>query len=171
MNKAETLKILSVIKAAYPNFGSGDINAITNLWNQIFEDIPYSVVNAATLAFISSEIKGFPPSPGQINSLCHKMIDNENITESEAVTLILRATKNGIYGAEEEFKNLPPICQRIVVTPERLTDWAKLSEDEVNTVIASNLRRAYISQVKKDEEIKVIPNGIREQLENWKLLS
>lgn len=170
MNRAETLKILAVIKAAYQNFGIGDTVAITNLWQRIFEETPYKVVNAAVITFISSDTKGFPPSPGQINSLCHRIISNGEITESEAVALILKATRNGTYGAMEEFNKLPPICQRIVVNPERLTDWAKLPEGEVNTVIASNLRRAYISQLKKDEEIKYMPEAVRKQLKSLKMI-
>lgn len=170
MNRAETLKILAVIKAAYQNFGIGDTAAITNLWQHIFENMPYTVVNAAVMTFISSDIRGFAPTPGQINSLCSRVTGDGEITESEAVTLILKATRNGTYGATEEFNKLPPICQRIVVNPERLTDWAKLPEDEVNTVIASNLRRAYISQLKKDEEIKYMPEAVKKQLENLKMI-
>lgn len=170
MNRAETLKILSVIKAAYQSFGGSDTTAIINLWQRMLEDEPYELVNAAVMGFISSDTKGFAPVIGQIKAMCIKLMDDESLSEAEAVSLILKAAKNGLYGAREEFDKLPSICQRIVVSPERLADWAKLDEDEVNTVIASNLRRAYVSQAKKDEEIKALPNESKAMLGNLKMI-
>ena len=168
MNREETLKILASIKAAYPSFASVDFKATTNLWENIFEEIPYQIVNAAVIAFISSETKGFPPSAGQINSMCRK-ITHEEMNEHEAVTRIIDATKNGIYGYMDEFEKLPDICKKIVVHPERLRDWALLPKDEVQTVIASNLRHAFNSEKNRSDENMLIPKKIKDKLNDWKV--
>lgn len=157
MNDAETKKILASLTVAYPTLADDKALPRVNLWTAMFADEPYELVNAAVRTYIASDIKGFPPAIGKIKQLCINLSEADDISEAEAVALILKATRNGIYGSEEEFAKLPPVCQRIVVSPDRLKDWALLDSDEVNTVIASNLRRAYVSEKTRELEIKALP--------------
>ena len=67
MNRDEAKTILKTIVAVYPSFLQGRDAAITtNIWQTLFADEPYKVVEAALLAFFAQDVKGFPPSPGQI---------------------------------------------------------------------------------------------------------
>ena len=157
MNDAETKKILASLTVAYPTLADDKALPRVNLWTAMFADEPYELVNAAVRTYIASDIKGFPPAIGKIKQLCINLSEADDISEAEAVALILKATRNGIYGSEEEFAKLPPVCQRIVVSPDRLKDWALLDSDEVNTVIASNLRRAYVAEKAREQEIKALP--------------
>lgn len=157
MNDAETKKILAILTVAYPTLADDKALPRVNLWTAMFADEPYELVNAAVRTYIASDTKGFPPAIGKIKQLCINLSEADDISEAEAVALILKATRNGIYGSEEEFAKLPPVCQRIVVSPDRLKDWALLDSDEVNTVIASNLRRAYVAEKAREQEIKALP--------------
>ena len=157
MNDAETKKILASLTVAYPTLADDKALPRVNLWTAMFADEPYELVNAAVRTYIASDIKGFPPAIGKIKQLCINLSEADDISEAEAVALILKATRNGIYGSKEEFIKLPPVCQRIVVSPDRLKDWAQLDSDEVNTVIASNLRRAYVAEKTREQEIKALP--------------
>ena len=157
MNEADTKKILASLTVAYPSLADDKAIPIVRLWSSMFADEPYELVSAAVKTYIASDTKGFPPAIGKIKQLCISLLESENISEAEAVSLILKATRNGIYGSEEEFAKLPPVCQRIVVNPERLKDWALLDSDEVNTVIASNLRRAYVAEKTREQEVKALP--------------
>lgn len=157
MNDEETKKILASLTVAYPALADDKAIPRVRLWASMFADEPYELVNAAVKTYIASDTKGFPPAIGKIKQICLSLLESENISEAEAVSLILKATKNGVYGYEEEFAKLPPVCQRIVVNPERLKDWALLDSDEVNTVIASNLRRAYVAEKTREQEVRALP--------------
>ena len=110
MNRAETLKIFSVIKANYgnhfKNMPIADANAKVELWAEMFADVDYGLVGAAVKTYIASDTSGHPPNVGQINELIRKLTQPEEMTEQEAVHLILKAASNGYYGAEQEFEKL-----------------------------------------------------------------
>lgn len=64
MTKAETTKVLAILKAAYPNTFKGmsgeDANATVNVWAAQFSNIPVSVVMIAVNKLISTNV--FPPT-------------------------------------------------------------------------------------------------------------
>lgn len=70
MTQGETLKIMAVLQATYPNFYRGmtrqDAEGVVALWADMFAEDSYNTVAAAVRAFIASDSKGFPPVVGQI---------------------------------------------------------------------------------------------------------
>lgn len=70
MTRDETLKIMAVLKATYPNFYKDmtrrDGEGVVALWTDMFSEDSYNAVAAAVKAFIASDGKGFPPVVGQV---------------------------------------------------------------------------------------------------------
>ena len=70
MTRDETLKIMAVLKATYPNFYKDmtrrDAEGVVALWTDMFSEDSYNAVAAAVKAFIASDNKGFPPVVGQV---------------------------------------------------------------------------------------------------------
>ena len=70
MTRDETLKIMAVLKATYPNFYKDmtrrDAESVVALWTDMFSEDSYNAVAAAVKAFIASDSKGFPPVVGQV---------------------------------------------------------------------------------------------------------
>lgn len=70
MTRDETLKIMAVLKATYPNFYKDmtrrDAECVVALWTDMFSEDSYNAVAAAVKAFIASDSKGFPPVVGQV---------------------------------------------------------------------------------------------------------
>lgn len=70
MTRDETLKIMAVLKATYPNFYKDmtrrDAEGVVALWADMFAENSYNTVAAAVREFIASDIKGYPPVVGQI---------------------------------------------------------------------------------------------------------
>ena len=70
MTRDETLKIMAVLKATYPNFYKDmtrrDAEGVVALWTDMFSEDSYNAVAAAVKAFIASDSKGFPPVVGQV---------------------------------------------------------------------------------------------------------
>ncbi len=89
MNRIETIKITSVLYAAYPNHYSSMTKAVAEsmveLWQVCFAEDSYNCVGNALKAFILSDTKGFPPVPGQIKELMERLSgDTKMMSDMEA---------------------------------------------------------------------------------------
>lgn len=163
MNRSETVKIMAVLQAAYPQFyakqSPDDLQNIVTLWTDLFEDEPYPLVAAATKALIKTRTSTFPPGIGEINEKIRQISTPRELTEIEAWALVSKAIQNGTYGAKKEFETLPSILQCLVGSPRQIRDWAAMDESTVQSVVASNFQRSYQAQIKIEREYEALPPG------------
>ena len=166
MTRAETLKIMAVLKVAYPAYYSrmerADLEATVALWAEMFMDEPYDLVNVAIKSFIATDTDGYPPNIGKIKEAVRKILQPEQMTEQEAVSLIIKACRNANYNALREFEKLPEICQKLVGDPQQLKAWALMPAREVNTVVSSNLQRSYKVLAQREREIQALPSSVKQ---------
>ena len=52
----------------------------------------------------------------------------------------------------------------MVGAPEQLKAWSMVDQDELETVTASNFRKAYRTHVQREQEMERLPSAMREQL-------
>ena len=165
MNRQETLAIMGVLKAAYPNFYRGmtatDANAIVDLWTSMFIDDPVETVVAAVKALIAGDSKGYPPHIGAVKDYIAKITMPQTMTEAEAWALISRAIRNSLYNSEKEFDKLHPDLQRMVGSPSQLRDWAMMDVDTLQSVVASNFQRSYRAKSQQKKEYAMLPNDVK----------
>ena len=165
MTLEETLKVFSVLKANYPNFFKNisriDAEAQVNLWCEMFQDTPYELVGAAVKAYIAVDTDGYPPNVGKIKAQIRKLTQTEELSEQEAVNLIIKAASNSNYHSQEEFDKLPPILQKLVGSPSQLREWAVMDRDVVNSVVSSNLMRSYRVMAERERQQQALPNSIK----------
>lgn len=167
MTARETLKVLAILKAAYPQhfrgLTDGDINSITALWGAMFDREPYAEVEQAVKAHIATDSKGYFPVIGAIKEQISRMHRKDGaLTEHEAWELVRHALKNGYYGAQDEYAKLPADVQRILGGPSQLRDWSMLSDEQINTVIASNFMRSYRARAEYERDVDKLPEAIRQ---------
>lgn len=169
MNREETLAIMSVLKAAYPNYyrdmKKADAESVVGLWQTMFADEPAEIVAAAVKAHIATDVKGFPPHIGAIKDAIVKLTQPKQLTEMEAWGLVKEATRNSLYGAREEFDKLPPIVQRLVGSPNQLREWAMMDSEVVSSVVASNFQRSYKVRAASEREFLALPSDIKQTME------
>lgn len=169
MTGKEVLKILAIIKVAYPNsfknLTKADVQALTTLWERQFKDFSYDEVAMALDSIIASDTSDFMPSIGKIKEMIVKLKEPEMMTELEAWQLVKKALSRSGYYAKEEFDKLPPIIQKVIVTPNTLKQWAMEDTSNVNTVIASNFQRSYRAKAKAEKEMLMIPIEVRETMQ------
>ena len=162
MTVQETNKILALMVEAYPKFNEGRNPVMTSkLWSTIFQDDPYEWVEKAFMAFVATDTKGFPPSPGALKEKIQQLTATEEPTEIEAWGMVLKAISNGLYGAKEEFAKLPREIQEIIGSPDQIREWAGCYEDEVNTVIASNFQRSYRARAESRKLAMRLPESLK----------
>ena len=159
MTISETSKIMDILLTAYPKWGVDKHDALI-LWSQLFVDEPVEVVAAAVKTFITTDEKGFPPVIGQIKAIIAKAQVND-INELEAWDRIYQAISNGKYGALEEYNALPPILKKVVGSPRQINLWANTPDDELSTVVASNVMRAYRAELERAKFERSLPSDVR----------
>lgn len=168
MSKEETIKILGVIKVAYPNsfkdMSQADLKALVGLWVRQFEDYTYNQVLNAVDSIISIDTSPFMPSIGRIKEAMFKNSNKKDMTEFEAWNILYKAICNSGYHATEEFEKLPPLIKSIVNDPERLKEWGMMPSDTVNSVVASNFQRSYRARKKSFQEETLIPIAVKKAL-------
>lgn len=162
MTVQETGKVMDIIKGAYPNWNATKNTAL--VWAQMFVDDPVELVLAAVKSYIASDTKGFAPVVGQIKQIMTDL-QVSDMTEQEAWALVRKAISNGLYGAYEEFDALPPSLQRVVGSPEQLSEWAML-EDGLDTVVASNVMRSYRKVQERERFERALPSDVKLMLGN-----
>ena len=159
MTIQETAAIFRILQGAYPSWKPNKDTLAA--WSALFVDEPVEIVVAAVKAFIASDVKGFAPSIGQIKSIIHTPPDE--LSESEAWTLVYKAIQNGIYGCIVEFDKLPPLIQKVVGDPMQINAWAQLP-DGVSTVVASNFMRNYRTELERQRTDAAIPKDVKKVL-------
>lgn len=165
MTYEETLKIFAVMKANYHNFYKSmtriDAEAQVNLWFEMFQDTPYELVGMALKAFIATDTEGYPPNVGKIKEQIRKLTQKDEMTEQEAVNLILKACSNSLYNAQSEFDKLPPVLQRLAGSPNQLREWAMMESEVLNSVVSSNLMRSFKVVKERERQQQALPSSMR----------
>ena len=185
MDRTETIKIMAVLRAAYPQYyakqSADDLNGIVALWNEMFSDETYDVVAMAVKALIKTRVSTYPPGIGEITEKIMQITQPEQMTEMEAWALVRLAIRgasmdpssrlftNGVQSeqtsAEVNFDRLPPILQRLVHSPSQLAAWERLPNDEIETVIQSNFMRSYRARAKNEREYIALPSSVKTFME------
>ena len=163
MNHSETLRILSVLRAAYPAFykdmGRETLDGIVGLWQSMLADMPYGVVNAAIRALIAGDRKGYPPHIGAVMDHVRRLTAPSGPDEDQSWSRIERAVANSAYEAEKEFGRLPEELQQIVGSPAQLHAWSQMEREAFDTVVASHIRRSLRARIARQEEMALLPPG------------
>ena len=158
MDMKETRRILAAIQAIYPSFTKDrDPNVLSQVWQQVFVNTPYPLVNQALNAFIATDVKGFPPTPGALNAFIRKVQQLNGPTEDDAWIKVYKAISRGLYNSQEEFDKLPPDIQRIVGSPRMPFEWAHMDSDDVNKVIAAHFKRSWRAKQELKQDFLLIP--------------
>lgn len=171
MTRDETAKIIFLIMSSYPtaykNTSSDQIKALSLTWSAVLKEYSYSEVEQGLYVYMSTDTSGFPPAVGQlIDKIRLANTTEREVDALEAWVAVEKAVSNGLNNSVEEFKKLPPLCQKAVGTPEMLREWAAMDIDEFQTVEQSHFIRVYDTVKKREKECNRLPREIRERLEN-----
>lgn len=166
MDRSETLRILAVLKAAYPNFykdmNRGEGEGIVSLWTEMFSDEPYQLVAAAVKALITSSPNPFPPVIGQVKEKMQQLTKPDVMTEQEAWNRVFVCLNRCGYNYVEEFDRLPQDIKQVVSSPSQLHEWAMMDTPTLQSVVASNFMRSYRARAAANREYMRLPSDVRE---------
>lgn len=169
MTRDEVRKILTILKVNYPQSFKGwnkeQSEMFLDLWCEAFKDESVQVVVSAVKSIIYGDTREFAPNIGQVKNKIYNMTHQGILDEDAAWDLVSKAIRHGIYHAKEEFDKLPPEVQAGVGSPNQIHDWAQLSIEETQTVIASNFKRSYRARAKSKREYDMLPTETKAMIE------
>mgnify|MGYP000064121958 FL=1 len=181
MTYDETLKIMAVLKAAYPGYYKdmkrSEAEGVVALWQEMFAPDSYRDVALAVKGYIATDSSGFPPNIGQVRTALARLFRPPEMSEMEAWGLLRRAirgasTENwsrrmlpdgslGKTSAEENFSRLPPPPRARIGSPRQLAEWEMLGDGEINTVIQSNFMRSWRAFCAREQNMASLPETLK----------
>lgn len=165
MKREDVIKLMSVLRGAYPQFYR-DVDRqealdTISLWADMFAEDDAATVAAAVKALIATDSKGYPPHIGAVKAKIRQITTPREMTEAEAWGLVLRAVSRGIYNAQDEFEKLPETVKHIVGSPNQIREWAMMDADTVGSVVASNFQRSYRARAAANREFAALPSDVK----------
>ena len=168
VTRDETIELLMMVQAAFPNYKPPDKTVAVNTWFLMLADYPYQQVQMALKAYIATDTSGFAPSIGQIIDKMQMINSHTEQNEMEAWSLVSKALRNGNYKSREEFEKLPDLVKEAVGSPENIHNWAQSDIKSIESVIQSNFIKSYRLVVSRQKEIQKLPKEIKAMISDNK---
>ena len=142
------------IKTYFPRDNVLPTEKSMQLWYSELKDIPYQLAHTALRKYVSTN--KFAPTIADIREQVAELNNQneEELNETAAWSLVLKAIRRSTYYSNEEFAKLPPVVQRAVSSPRQLREWAMLEDvdGKTLTVIQSNFQRTFRAEQQRERE-------------------
>ena len=173
MTKKGVSQMLTMLRTMFPNsYSKADENdnmALLYLWDELLKEHEDQIVFIALKSWLSTNVSGFPPTPGMILAEIHKLTDEECMTEQEAWNLVKKAIRNcDMLDPSKEYDKLPDDIKALVGSSGTLLEWACMDTENLHTVVASNFQRSYRTKKNREKEYAAIPESVKKAIEGAK---
>lgn len=161
MERDDVLRILTVLKVAYPNFYKGMSKKEAEETILLYQDM-FAGDNPQTVVIAVKELVNTLKFPPTIADIKGKILELTRVKEdlTEAWEKVQRAISCGIYKSEEGFESLSPIGKKFIKTPSQLREIAMMDSDIVHSVVKGQFfKQAEILQKRDDEEKQMLPES------------
>ena len=164
MTREQFKVLVKAMKAVYTNPGFIPDQDAFDVWYSMLKDLDYAIASRAVQMHLQTEES--PPTVAGIRKQSAKLKADEtdDLNETAAWSLVLKAIRRSTYYSEEEFVKLPATVQRAVASPKQLREWATLEDvdGKTLTVIQSNFQRTFrVEQQRERERSKLSPDVLR----------
>jgi hypothetical protein len=161
MNRKEIINLLGIATANFPNLQQKDMTPTAVLWEKTLSDVPYDVAENAVIKVLATS--RFFPTIADIREAVGQITQPRTLDAMEAWGLIGEAIrKYGYTRQKEAMEFLPDDVGEMV---KRFT-WWELCMSETPDILRAQFRMAWETQSKRRNELKSLPTGIRDLLED-----
>ena len=154
MTREQFKVLVKAMKAVYTNPGFIPDQDAFDVWYSMLKDLDYAIASRAVQMHLQTEES--PPTVAGIRKQSVKLKADEadDLNETAAWSLVLKAIRRSTYYSEEEFAKLPATVQRAVASPKQLREWAMLEDvdGKTLTVIQSNFQRTFRAEQQRERE-------------------
>lgn len=137
MTREETIGILSILKASYPNFYKDltkkDAETTINLYTEMFSNTEASLVATAIKELIQHQ--SYPPTIADIKNKIDELTQPYEETEAELWEIYKKTIQSGYYGDRTEFDALPEAIKTYLGNnPNRINELGMMESSTFNSV-------------------------------------
>ena len=137
MTREETIGILSILKASYPNFykelTKKDAETTINLYAEMFSNTEANLVAIAIKELIQHQ--SYPPTIADIKNKIDELTQPYEETESELWEKYKKTIQSGYYGDRTEFDALPEAIKAYLGNnPRRINEIGMMESSTFNSV-------------------------------------
>lgn len=163
MTVAEMGRVFEYIQAGYPGaWKDANQQHVIALWAELFAQDDMHAVMMAVKAHVATSNR--PPTPADIKDELIRQRQGSG-SAIDAWNHIRKAISNSGYHAAEEYERLSPVEQRLAGSPHQLRDWAMMDVDTLDSVVASNVQRAYRACSEEEKRRLALPQSVAQEIE------
>lgn len=161
MTAQETLKIMSLIKTAYPKFGNGvDSKSVARLWHEMLNDLEYGRVQVALKRWIATE--KWPPSIAEIRSMASESTSGAVGDWTEGWSQVTTAIRKYGYLSESDALNSMDDVTRDCV---KAIGWQNICQSTEIGVERGHFRTMYEQRKNSIRKAEAIPAALKTPVE------
>lgn len=160
MKKTETVQLLAVINAAFPNMQVTE--AMVNLWHELLGDIDFNLAKAAVKKLLLES--PYPPTIADIRKQAVEIATppEDRIDAAEAWGEVLRAIRfYGYYRQEEALESMSPRTAKVV----RYMGWQEICLSEEPSVIRGQFLKMYNIVAEREKQERLLPVALKEEIQ------
>lgn len=156
MDKTEFGVLVKAMKAVYsePKF-IPDKDAF-EVWYKLLKDLDYDMASMSISKYMLTN--RFPPSIADIRTQYSDISNTKEneLYETTAWGMVLKAMRNSTYNSEYEFNKLPEIIKKSIGSANQLREWAIMEDMDGRslTVLQSNFMRTFRAMIDREKELK-----------------
>lgn len=155
---SEWHSLVKGLKSAYVSQNLLATDEAVKIWYSLLRDIPYKILNAATMSWIATE--HFPPTIADLRQRALRMTQPERHEWSEAWQMVRRAMQiYGYYRKDEAMESMP---EDVRAAADRI-GWSELClmPIEQEQVYRAQFRDIYNAITNRRAEQQVLPGRIQ----------
>lgn len=166
MTRAETLKLIFLIKQLYPgkngfvSMGESELKSTAETWSMMLEDVDFGLAQQALKRHAS--LSSFAPSIAELRKEAVSAVDGEKITGDEAWEIILGAVRK--YGYARKQEGISQMPEAVQPMARRWFDEICVTENDVLGVTRGQFLKAWAIHEDKEQTMKQLPGGISEAI-------
>ena len=167
MTREKSIKILSVLKATYPNtyreFTKKEAEQLVEIYQSMFSDEEYPLITIALKELIGS--CKFAPTIAEIKDKMYDLTNQES-TPNDLWIIAKEMISNGLYMTQAEFDLYPEELKAFFGSTSGVKQIAMMDSDVVNSVTKGQfLKQIEIIQQRQRAEKKMLPDTRQKLLE------
>jgi hypothetical protein len=166
VEKTEALKLLALLKTAYPRFfisnDKTEVELQVGLWQELLGDIPFPVLQTAVKKLMLES--PYPPVISDVRRTAIEIVHPRRVTAAEAWGEVLGAIrKYGQYRPDAAMASLSPLTAKIV----RAMGFIDLCLSENAVADRAHFLRMYEEVAARENKETVLPESLRVALKGF----
>lgn len=160
MKKTETVQMMAVINAAFPNMQVTE--AMVSLWHELLRDLSFDIAKMAVKKLILES--PFPPTIADVRKRAVEIMtpSEDKIDASEAWGEVITAISfYGYYRESEALASMSPRTAKVA----KYMGWQEICTSERPDVVRGQFLKMYETVANREKQDRLLPAAMRDEIQ------